>query len=108
MCWAACDRLAKIAGILDLSERVSHWRTEATRIRATILDKAWDPEQNTFVESLGGKTWMPVSCCCRRLASSPRRIRAFSVPLRRERRGSEMAVIIFRYSAPSTLGRPRV
>src|SRR5262249_29316324 len=29
MCWAACDRLAKIADILDLSERVSHWRTEA-------------------------------------------------------------------------------
>src|SRR5262249_42720808 len=39
MCWAACDRLAKIAGILDLSERVSHWRTEAPRIHATILDK---------------------------------------------------------------------
>jgi len=55
MCWAACDRLAKIAGILGLSERVSHWRTEANRIRATILDEGWDPEQNTFVESLGGK-----------------------------------------------------
>src|SRR5690606_37154004 len=31
MCWAACDRLAKIADRLQLPDREQHWRSEATR-----------------------------------------------------------------------------
>jgi GH15 family glucan-1,4-alpha-glucosidase len=40
MCWAACDRLARIAHQLDLPDRVSHWRRRAELIRETILSKA--------------------------------------------------------------------
>ena len=37
MCWAACDRLARIAGQLGLAERATHWQARADQIRETIL-----------------------------------------------------------------------
>src|SRR3546814_4806108 len=33
MCWAACRRLARIAGVLDLPDRAAYWRAHADRIR---------------------------------------------------------------------------
>lgn len=53
MCWAACDRLAKIAHRLKLSERARYWRTTADRIHADICAHAWDNEKQTFTESFG-------------------------------------------------------
>lgn len=54
MCWAACDRLSKIARVLGLAERGKHWHDEAARIRAVILEQAYDKSRNTFVSSFGG------------------------------------------------------
>ena len=34
MCWAACDRLAKIAARLRLDERAAYWRGRADAIHA--------------------------------------------------------------------------
>ncbi len=55
MCWAACNRLAIIAQKLGDGVRWAHWRDEARRIRAVIMEQAWDAENGTFVESFGGK-----------------------------------------------------
>jgi GH15 family glucan-1,4-alpha-glucosidase len=54
MCWAACDRLSRVAERLQLSPRAAYWRAHADRIRAVIVEKAWDSKQNSFVESFGG------------------------------------------------------
>jgi GH15 family glucan-1,4-alpha-glucosidase len=54
MCWAACDRLARIAKHLGLSDRSRYWSRRAARIRETILARAWNAERNTFVDSFGG------------------------------------------------------
>lgn len=54
MCWAACDRLAKIAAALGLAERVDHWRTRAQTIHARITEQAWSDKRQAFVESFGG------------------------------------------------------
>ncbi|MGH6895371.1 MAG: glycoside hydrolase family 15 protein [Geminicoccaceae bacterium] len=53
MCWAACDRLARIAGHLGLAERSTHWQTRADRIRETILRAAWNPRLNSFTAAFG-------------------------------------------------------
>ena len=53
MCWAACDRLAKIADKLGEAERSTYWRGEADRIRDVVLEKAWDADQQSFTESFG-------------------------------------------------------
>ncbi len=55
MCWAACDRLARIAATLALPERASFWQQRAGVIREAILQRAWSEERQTFVESLGGR-----------------------------------------------------
>jgi GH15 family glucan-1,4-alpha-glucosidase len=51
MCWAACDRLAKIARSLGEAERALYWREHADAIRKTILDRAWSARENSFVDA---------------------------------------------------------
>ncbi|HET6724859.1 MAG TPA: glycoside hydrolase family 15 protein [Gammaproteobacteria bacterium] len=55
MCWVACDRLAKIAARLALTDRERYWREHADDIHADICQHAWNEEENSFVESFGGK-----------------------------------------------------
>lgn len=54
MCWAACDRLSRIAARVGRSDRAAHWQARATTIRQTILDAAWSPARGAFVSTFGG------------------------------------------------------
>ncbi len=54
MCWAACDRLARIAKALSRTERAAHWDARAETIHATILDKAWNEDRQAFTGAFGG------------------------------------------------------
>jgi len=56
MCWAGCDRLARIAAHLGLSERAGFWRARAEHIRRRILSEAWSEKRGAYVESFGGET----------------------------------------------------
>ena len=55
MCWAACDRLAKIGAHLGLADRAELWRTRADHIRGIILEKSWSETRKAFVESFDGE-----------------------------------------------------
>jgi GH15 family glucan-1,4-alpha-glucosidase len=54
MCWAACDRLARIAARLGLAERADAWRNHAARIRRFIDEQCWSEARRSFVASAGG------------------------------------------------------
>src|SRR2546430_15184973 len=54
MCWAACDRLAKISQTLGLPDRGGVWTDRANTIRNKILASAWSERRQAFVESVGG------------------------------------------------------
>ncbi len=54
MCWAACDRLAHIAGHLEMQDRMHWWRGRSDVIKERILRDAWSEKRNAFVESFGG------------------------------------------------------
>ena len=54
MCWAACDRLARIAAQLNFAGRAEYWQGHADRMRAAILAEAWNPTLNSFVDCFGG------------------------------------------------------
>ena len=65
MCWAACDRLAKIATRLaddqksarladDLRKRAVLWRQRADQIARTIAEHAFNAQTGTFVDSFDG------------------------------------------------------
>ncbi|RZL38453.1 MAG: glycoside hydrolase family 15 protein [Rubrivivax sp.] len=55
MCWAACDRLARIAAVLKLSDRAALWYERAAIIHTAITTQAWNEERQAFAESLGGR-----------------------------------------------------
>ena len=55
MCWAACDRLANVALVLNQPARAAFWRERADLIRSRILSAAWSDERQAFVESFGGR-----------------------------------------------------
>lgn len=55
MCWAACDRLAKIAHQFGRRERALLWQDRADTIRSVILSRGWNAETNAFVESFEGR-----------------------------------------------------
>ncbi|HSD59804.1 MAG TPA: glycoside hydrolase family 15 protein [Burkholderiales bacterium] len=54
MCWAACDRLARIAEHLGLAERSAYWRSGAERIHRAVCEGAWSQSRNAFVATTGG------------------------------------------------------
>lgn len=56
MCWAAADRLRRIAQTLRAEERAAYWSGHAERIRGWIEEKTWNPEIGAFVESEGSTT----------------------------------------------------
>lgn len=55
MCWASCDRLAKIAAHLRENERAKFWRERADIIKNAILERAWSEKRKAFVESFDGE-----------------------------------------------------
>jgi GH15 family glucan-1,4-alpha-glucosidase len=54
MCWAACDRLARIALHRALPERARLWLDRAAEIRRTIEQQAFDAKRGSFMDSFGG------------------------------------------------------
>jgi GH15 family glucan-1,4-alpha-glucosidase len=55
MCWAACDRLARIARRLGLDVEEEEWRRTADGMRSEILAEAWSERQQSFVSTFGGE-----------------------------------------------------
>ena len=106
MCWAACDRLARIAGMLGLDERVAHWRARADAIHATVIERAWRPEAGHFSASFESD-YLDASLLL--LADigflppdDPRYVATVDAIGRDLRRGDAL----FRYVAPDDFGEP--
>lgn len=54
MCWACCDRLAKIASHLELAARADYWTDRASIVKEAILTRAWNEELQAFASSFEG------------------------------------------------------
>jgi GH15 family glucan-1,4-alpha-glucosidase len=54
MCWAGCDRLARIAAQLGLADRAAYWQGHAARIHQVICERAWSAGRGSFTATLGG------------------------------------------------------
>ncbi len=56
ICWAGCDRLARIAVRLRLPDRARLWRERADAMHRTICERAWSPRRNSFVAKFDGQS----------------------------------------------------
>ena len=54
MCWAACDRLKRIARIMGRTDRTEYWSGEAERLKSEILRRTWSESRNCFVSTFDG------------------------------------------------------
>ncbi len=54
MCWAACDRLSRIATRLGLPERAQAWREDAQRIAGFVEQRCWSEKRQCFVSVADG------------------------------------------------------
>ena len=106
MCWAACDRLAKIAVKLGKADRGEYWRASADEIRAFILDGAWNAEQNAFTGSFGhpamDASLLTINDLGFLSADDPKFVSTVECIGKHLLRGEHM----FRYDAPDDFGEP--
>ncbi|MGH7002692.1 MAG: glycoside hydrolase family 15 protein [Alphaproteobacteria bacterium] len=106
LCWAACDRLAKIALILGRGERAAHWRREADRIRTRILAEAWNEKIGAFAGTLGGSDTDASLLLLQEIglvpASDPRFLGTLDFVGRNLRQGHHL----FRYRTADDFGTP--
>lgn len=54
MCWAAVDRLGRLARHLGLAEEAVDWHDRADRLRDAILEGAWNEEAGSLQEVFDG------------------------------------------------------
>jgi GH15 family glucan-1,4-alpha-glucosidase len=106
MCWAACDRLARIAARFGLEERVGYWRLRADAIRERILAEAWNAERGHFADAFGGERLDASLLLLADLgfveARDPRFVATVEAIGRDLKRGHGL----FRYIAPDDFGAP--
>lgn len=106
MCWAACDRLAKIAARIGLADRASYWRGAADRMRPVIIERAWNPGRNSFVATFGGESLDASLLLLHELgflrAADPRFAGTVAAVESELRQGQ----YVFRYSDPDDFGVP--
>jgi len=56
MCWAACDRLARIAERMGWENRRRLWRKRASIIHDVICHRGWNDKKQSFVSSFEGES----------------------------------------------------
>ncbi|MCY4499689.1 MAG: glycoside hydrolase family 15 protein [Rhodospirillaceae bacterium] len=106
MCWAACDRLGRIARRLGLADRVDLWEARADTIRECIEREAWNDEKHSYESAFGGSEidaalllMHKISFCS---ARDPRFIGTVTAVERELRRGDH----VFRYVETDDFGAP--
>lgn len=106
MCWAACDRLAKIALHLRQPQRAQFWRRRADRIHREICRRAWSDQLQSFTASFESDQLDASMLLLHELdflaADDPRFLSTLAAIESHLRRGNHL----FRYAAPDDFGEP--
>lgn len=106
MCWAACDRLARIATRLALESDAARWRKQADLMHTRICREAWNEGKGAFVDSFGGENLDASLLLLHELdflaADDPRFLGTVHAIEQNLRRGDH----IFRYDGADDFGLP--
>ncbi|GHC77929.1 glycoside hydrolase family 15 protein [Limoniibacter endophyticus] len=106
MCWAACDRLARIAKKLELTERAAYWRERAEIIRNGTLARGWNEQLGAYVSSFGGENLDASLLLMPEIgfidAHDPRYLSTLGAIEKHLRYGNH----VYRYRAPDDFGEP--
>jgi GH15 family glucan-1,4-alpha-glucosidase len=108
MCWAACDRLSKIASHLGRADRAATWQRFADTIRTAILARAWNERRKAFVATFEGEDLDASALLMSEVgliaANDPRWLQTLDAIRRELKRGNHM----HRYIVADDFGLPRM
>jgi GH15 family glucan-1,4-alpha-glucosidase len=108
MCWAACDRLSKIATQLGHDDRAASWQKRADAIKAAVLERAWNEKRQSFVGSFGGEeldaSVLLMSEVGLVAPNEPRWLQTLTAIRRELKRGNHL----YRYIAADDFGVPKM
>lgn len=107
MCWAACDRLAKIATHLNLVQPATLWSSRAHSIRKAIESRAWNPAINTFVDSFGGLELDASLMLMAEVGFINPQDSCFEGTVAAIEKALSRGKYMFRYAAPDDFGTPK-
>ena len=108
MCWAACDRLARIAARLEMSERRRFWAEGANRIRQGILERAWNSRLNSLVSAFEGEDLDASLLCLQEIGFLPADDPRFLGTLEQIEKHLKHDRFLHRYIAADDFGTPEV
>ena len=106
MCWAACDRLARIAQHLGLREKTEKWRKAADEIHHHIIEQAWSPARNSFVSTFGGEELDASLLLLAEVGFLPCEDPRFAATVEAIERELKFGDYIFRYVEADDFGKP--
>jgi GH15 family glucan-1,4-alpha-glucosidase len=106
MCWAACDRLARIAAQLGLSDAVPLWRDRAEAIRRLIEAEAWNAQRGCFVATFGGTELDAALLLMHEVGFLPATDPRFVATVEAIERELSQGAFVYRYTAVDDFGAP--
>jgi len=106
MCWAACDRLARISIQVGQGQRAEYWSREARRIRDGIFELAWNEKLGSFAATFGGEEADASLLLLPELGFLAPEDPRFAGTLSRLERELRRDDHMFRYAAPDDFGTP--
>jgi GH15 family glucan-1,4-alpha-glucosidase len=107
MCWAACDRLAKIAARLGLEARAGYWRAHAQRIHRGVCEQSWSAKRDSFVATFGGEGLDASLLLLAELGFVAPKDPRYAGTLRAVERELKKGDFMFRYTEPDDFGAPQ-
>ncbi len=106
MCWAAAERLGRIAERLGNEDRAEYWSSHAARIRPIILERAWSEERNSLVDAFEGNQIDASLLLVHELGFLPADDPRFQGTLRAVGEELRRGNYLFRYADADDFGRP--
>jgi GH15 family glucan-1,4-alpha-glucosidase len=106
MCWAGCERLARIATQLGLTERADCWNQRARVLHTEIMERAWNAKLGTFVATFDGDTLDASLLRLNELFFVADDDPRFVATVRAIGRDLKRGDFVFRYVTPDDFGTP--
>jgi GH15 family glucan-1,4-alpha-glucosidase len=107
MCWAACDRLAKIGARLGRVDRARHWRSLADRMHRGICERAWSERRASFVATFDGEGLDASLLLLAELGFVPPADPRYGATVAAVERELKKDGFVFRYTEPDDFGAPQ-
>ncbi len=107
MCWAAADRMGRIAA-LHQPHKAAAFHQSAAKIHDEIVARAWSAERDSFISSYGGRDLDAALLQMAPLRFLPAGDRRLAATLNAIRKDLTRGDWLFRYHADDGLGRPAV